>query len=287
MERTVVAWDETEPAIAALRWAIEREFDRNGTIDLVHVVDDATVSSDYLATERMLARAHERVEAEVLSLHHRAPELTLNTHILSGDPYDELLTFTRPDAVLVVGTGLREGLRTRYGWSLGARLAAAAHGPVVIIPVDTMSTQRSGVCVGIDGTRTGDLALEFAAREASRRGETLHIVHAWMEPLVWQQGGGGVPDDKLVESLEAAHRDVLDQALDTITASHPSVTVEAHLVRDDPALALLRLSESAALLVVGTRQRRGLSRMWLGSVSHTVIIDIVSPTAIVSLEEPK
>ena len=283
MERTVVAWDGTEPAIAALRWAVDREFDRNGTIDLVHVVDDTKVSSDYLATERMLARAHERTDAEVLRLHHRAPELALNTHILRGDPYDELLTFTGPDAVLVVGTGLREGLRTRYGWSLGARLAAAAHGPVVIVPVDTMSTQRSGVCVGIDGTHTGVLALEFAAREASRRGETLHIVHAWMEPLVWQQGG--VPDDRLVESLEAAHRDVLDQALEIITASHPSVTVKAHLVRDDPALALLRLSESAALLVVGTRQRRGLSRMWLGSVSHTVIIDIVSPTAIVSPEE--
>ena len=282
-ERTVVAWDGTEPARAALDWAIEREFDRNGTVDLVQVVDDTKVSSDYLATERMLARAHEQVDAEALRIHHRAPKLTLNTRILPGDPYDELLTFTGPDAMLVVGTGVRGGLRTKYGWSLGARLAAAAHGPVVIVPVDTRDSERSDVCVGIDGTHIGNLALGFAAREASRRGETLHIVHAWMEPLAWQQGA--VPDDDLVDSLEAAHQDVLDQALEIIATTHSSVNVKAHLVREDPAIALLRLAESAALLVVGTRQRRGLSRVWLGSVSHTVILDIVSPTAIISPEE--
>src|SRR6185437_15322811 len=142
-ERTIVAWDGTEPAAAALHWAIEREFDRNGTIDLVRVVDDTTVSSDYLATERMLARAHEEVDAEAMRIHHRAPHLILNTHIVRGDPLDELLKLTAPDAVVVVGTGIREGLRTKYGRSLGARLAAAAQGPVVIVPVDTVSSERS------------------------------------------------------------------------------------------------------------------------------------------------
>jgi nucleotide-binding universal stress UspA family protein len=282
-ERTVVAWDGAEPAVAALHWAIDREFDRNGAIDLVHVVDDTTVSSDYLATERMLARAHEKVDAEAMRIHHRAPKMVLTTHILRGDPYEVLRTFTAPDALVVVGTGLREGFRTKYGWSLGARLAAAAQGPIVIVPADTVSEGRSGVVVGIDGTHVGDLALRFAAREASRRGETLHVVHAWMEPLAWQQGV--VPNDDLIDSLERAHQDVLDKALEIIATEHPSVTVAAHLLREDPAIALLRLAGPAALLVVGTRQRRGLSRMWLGSVSHTVILDIVSPTAIISPEE--
>jgi nucleotide-binding universal stress UspA family protein len=282
-EHTVLAWDGTEPGSAALDWAIEREFGRNGTVDLVHIVDDTTVASDYLATEALLARAHDRIDAEALRIHHRAPHLTLNTHILRGDPYDELLKFTRPDAVLVVGTGRRRGLRSRYGWSLGARLAAGAHGPVVVVPVDASDRERSGVYVGIDGTHTGDLALGFAAREAERRGETLHVVHAWMEPLRWQQGA--VLDEDLVDSLEAAHRSVLGQALMIVEKSHPSVAFSAHLVREDPALALLDLAESATLLVVGSRQRHGLSRAWMGSVSHTVILEIVGPTAVIAPEE--
>jgi nucleotide-binding universal stress UspA family protein len=100
-----------------------------------------------------------------------------------------------------------------------------------------------------------------------------------MEPLAWQQGV--VLDDDLVGSLESAHEDVLDQSLEIMAATHPSVPVQAHLLREDPAIALLRLADSAALLVVGTRQRRGLKRMWLGSVSHAVVLDIVSPTAII------
>lgn len=282
-ERTVVAWDGTEPSIAALDWAVEREFDRNGTVDLVHVVDDTKVSSDYLATERMLADAHVHVDEEALRIHHRAPNMTLNTHILRGDPFDELLKFTRPDAVLVVGTGQRRGLHTKYGWSLGARLASAARGPVVVVPVAGGGGERSGVFVGIDGTNTGNLALAFAAREASRHGEPLHIVHAWMEPLAWTQGG--VPNADLIDSLEAAHRDVLDHALEVIAKTHPSLNVTGHLMREDPALALLGLAESATLLVVGTRQRRGLSRVWMGSVSHTLILDIVCPTAVIAPEE--
>ncbi len=282
-ERTVVAWDGTQPADAALAWAIGRERDRHGTIDLVHIVDDSTVASDYLASEAMLARSHDRVDAEATRILDREPNITLNTHIRRGDPFDELLEFAQPGTVLVVGTSRRHGLHMRYGWSLGARLATEAHGPVVIVPESTQDRELSGIFVGIDGTHTGNLALDFAAREASREGETLSIVHAWTEPLAWQQGA--VPDDDLVESLEVAHRAVLDQTVGILKASHPSVNFTVHLLREDPALALMRIAASAKLLVVGTRQRHGLARAWMGSVSHAVIIDIVCPTAVIAPEE--
>ncbi|HEY2557788.1 MAG TPA: universal stress protein, partial [Diaminobutyricibacter sp.] len=114
-ERTVLAWDGTEPATAALEWAITRERDRHGTIDLVHIVDDTKVSSDYLAGEAILAAAHERVDAEAARILDRSPNLTINTHIRQGDPFDELVAFTSPEALLVVGTGQRHGLHMRYG----------------------------------------------------------------------------------------------------------------------------------------------------------------------------
>ncbi len=257
----------------------------DGTVDLVHIVDDSTVGSDYLATEAMLAQAHDRVDAEAMRVLREEPNVTLNTHIRRGDPYDELVELTRPGTVVVVGTSPRHGVHLRYGWSLGARLAAGAHGPVVVVPEDTKRRERSGVFVGVDGTHTGNLALDFAAREASQQGETLHIVHAWTEPLAWHEGA--VPDEDLVESLEVAHQSVLDQTVAILQASHPSVNFATHLLRQDPALALLQIAESAAELVVGTRQRHGLARAWMGSVSHAVILDIACPTAVIAPEEPK
>ena len=282
-ERTVVAWDGSGPSKVALEWAIGRERSRHGTVDLVHIVDDSKVSSDYLATEAILAQAHNRVDTQALLVLREEPNVRLNTHIRRGDPYDELVELTRHDTLLIVGTSQRHGVHLRYGWSLGARLAAGAHGPVVIVPEGTAARERSGVFVGVDGTHTGNLALDFAAREASRQGETLHIVHAWTEPLAWHEGA--VPDDDLVESLEIAHQSVLDETVTLLRASHPSLNFTPHLLRQDPALALLQLAESAALLVVGTRQRHGLTRAWMGSVSHAVILDIVCPTAVIAPEE--
>jgi nucleotide-binding universal stress UspA family protein len=50
-------------------------------------------------------------------------------------------------------------------------------------------------------------------------------------------------------------------------------TVEGTVVEGDPATALVELAqkESADLIIVGTRGRRGLRRILLGSVSHKVM----------------
>lgn len=105
-----------------------------------------------------------------------------------GDPLDELVEFTRSDTVVVVGTSRRHGVGLHFRRPLGARLAARAHGPVIVVPVGTNSVERAGVYVGIAGSEGGNLALDFAAREASLRGETLHIVHAWTEQSARRKG---------------------------------------------------------------------------------------------------
>ena len=60
--------------------------------------------------------------------------------------------------------------------------------------------------------------------------------------------------------------------------------MKAVLIRDDPRRPLLSALDSAALLVVGTEQARGMDRLLLGSVSHAMILAIEVPTIVVAPE---
>lgn len=272
IERTVVYWDGTESAAAALAWAIERESARHGAVEILEVAD---------------VRAGTGGPAlEVTLEHHRrtSPEVEFTTSLLEGDPIDVLVAQTRPRTLVVVGSERRVSPLARFGWSLGARLAVAADGPIAIVP-ETASDEprRVGIVAGIDGTHVSDRALEFAADEASLRGEPLAIVHAWLEPLAWQPES--IPADDFVESIERAHKVMLDEHVRLTAERHPDLTIKAVLARQEAVIALREAAETATALVVGSRRLGSWKRAWLGSVAHAVILEMVSPIIVIGNDE--
>jgi len=64
-------------------------------------------------------------------------------------------------------------------------------------------------------------------------------------------------------------------------AEHPDVQWTTELVSGSAAQALLRRSESADLVVVGSRGRGGFTGLLLGSVSQSVLHHTQCPIAIV------
>ena len=62
---------------------------------------------------------------------------------------------------------------------------------------------------------------------------------------------------------------------------YPDVVVQQTVVRGRPAENLLRLSEGAQLMVVGTRGRSGLVGALLGSASHALITHSHCPVVVV------
>jgi hypothetical protein len=64
--KTVIAWDSSPSAEAALQWAIERERGRNGTIAIVRVLDEIDTDADFIATEREIAQEREDLDAAAL-----------------------------------------------------------------------------------------------------------------------------------------------------------------------------------------------------------------------------
>lgn len=126
-----------------------------------------------------------------------------------------------------------------------------------------------GVVVGDDGSRCAAAAVRAAAEEARRRGVTLHVLRAWS--IASAVRPADVPPGIVPSMLEfeagtlAAERARVEELLGA------AVPVEVHAVHANAAKALICASETAELLVVGTRGQGGFKHLVLGSVAEQCI----------------
>ena len=279
IETTIVGWDSTSAARGALEWALSgRDVAK---LVLVRVADATVPAAETFAANSPAANARIALMDEAERIRDAHPDLSVSSELVSGDPVDELVRFSSDTTLVVVGTARQRGGGIRYGWSVGARLAASAHGPVAIVPTNH-DGQRRGIVVGVDGSPASDAAVEFAAAEADRAGQPLHVVHAWQELPIWMDAQ--VPDTEYLRSLEEMHSHILDDSVLSVTKHHPGVDADRSLVRGPAHRAVLEAAEDAALIVVGNHGLRGLRRVLLGSVSHSIVLDTPCPVVVVRSE---
>ncbi|WP_258804675.1 universal stress protein [Pseudarthrobacter sp. NS4] len=143
------------------------------------------------------------------------------------------------------------------------------------------SAAPDGIVVGVDGSDHGQCALVWAAREAQRRRRPLHIVTAYSVPIFAASGLDGgyatVDDSVIREGAEA----IVKQALEKV-ASY-DIEVSSSVENGDASGVLLEMSETAELLVFGTRGRGGFVGRLLGSVSSALPAHAKCPTVTVPL----
>ncbi|BDZ46922.1 universal stress protein [Naasia aerilata] len=276
-ERIVVGWDGSPAAAAALEWAVTRHARSGGDLLLVRALPESTGKDRRLEDEDDLDRSRRELEEAAEELRRARPVGPVYAESPFGEPADVLLPFAAPDTVLVVG-GARRGGSRRQGWSVGARLASRAGGPVVIVPADG-GAGRSGVVAGVDGSTLAQQALLFAAEEAQSGGDELHVVHAWLEPS--EIGDELASDPGFSDWVEGSHASVLEEVVSPIRAQFPELTVRAHLEHGPVAPTILGHSASARLTVVGSRHRDAVRRFLLGSVSHALVLHATGPLAVV------
>lgn len=271
--RTVVGFDDTSESRAALRWALAREELRQGTVLLVRAVDPSLGDGDELAAARL--------NADILLSDLRATHasVTVAVEFVVGDACEQLERYADSSAVVTVGTHARQGATARFAWSVGARLAARSPGPVAIVPV-TESLPEGPIVVGVDGSAPSSTAVRFAAEEAILSKRALHLVHAWLEPMAWQDVYASA-DENFTRMVREAHENILAEAVAQIAEAYPDLHVDGSLVQGDPVPALLGASENASMVVVGSRGLHGIKRFLLGSVSHTVALNVQAPLIVV------
>lgn len=139
------------------------------------------------------------------------------------------------------------------------------------------------VLVGVDGSETGAVAAEWAAREARRLGWRLHVVCSYSVPtftVASLEGGYAALDDS---AIRGGAQEVLDAAVRAV--AREGLEVSSSLETGDAAGVLVELSRHAGLAVVGTRGRGGFADRLLGTVSSALPAHAHCPTVVVPVRE--
>lgn len=274
----VVGVTDAPVARRALDWAAERARALGEPLVLITVVGGAVGAvGEPEIVLRALAAAQALVDREVARV---GEGLTVETRVEAGDPTEVLIEASAAASLLVIGSDYR-GPGTHRG-AHGTRIAAGAQSPVVVVP-DVDLSGRAGIVVGVDGSQTAQLALEFAAGEARRSGDPLTAVAAWMPVPVLgtdPMGATTYPDPYLTD-MQGFTEAMLDDALQSVRERYPDVTITPQVEVGDAATLIDRAAASARLAVVGTHGRGALARFLLGSVSHNVLAHVATVTAVV------
>lgn len=138
------------------------------------------------------------------------------------------------------------------------------------------------VLVGVDGSECAATALTFAAEEASRRHARLRIVMAWNVPAgVYAAGFGAILDDSTFNAFGEQAQSIVDEAVETVAKTHPTLSCEGRALEGQPAAVLLEQAADVALIVVGSRGLGGFASLLLGSVSQQVVHHATCPVVVV------
>lgn len=273
-----------DPAASpALRFAVSEAQRRSLPLTLVR---SWQVSPLYEAALLMTRGELERAAVQTLqaatdAVAKLAPELRTVSRLAQGRTDELLIEASRRATLLVLG---RRGGRSPWLGPVLGHVSAGAHCPVIVVPdeapVPSHQAPGNAVVVGVDGSEVSSSAVAFALEQASQWGSTLIAVLA-VEPTL----GGYLPDKQVRAAIRDCGQRLLSEALAGYRENYPDVVVHEKVSLDAPHVALRHFALDAALLVLGTHGRSALTRVFLGSVSSSLLRDAPCPVAVIPMTQ--
>jgi nucleotide-binding universal stress UspA family protein len=137
-----------------------------------------------------------------------------------------------------------------------------------------MQIEPGSIVVGVDGSRHAARAVRWAAEQARLEQRRLVVVAAAGVPSVQDVGWNGAiaaagPDGET--HVVSSVRHVAEEAVELAQSEAPGIEVTPLAVIGDPREVLAELSDTAHLLVVGSRGRGTVRTLLLGSVSAALV----------------
>lgn len=274
----VVGVDGSVHSDAALEFAVHEAVMRNLELSIVHAVNPINGGYAGLGLSAapwpqgigswMEEEAQRLVDDAERKARTSAGEAALR--IQTATPFSQaassLVDISRRATMVVLGSRGQSGWQRALLGSVSTALVHHAHCPVAIVRgVIPPEHRHAPVVVGIDGSPASELATALAFEEASMRGAKLVAVHAWSDSDLPQLDA--IP----MSAISSEAHETLAERLAGWQERYPDVVIRRVVVPEAPGRTLLAESESAQLVVVGSRGRGGFTGMLLGSVGSAVV----------------
>ena len=265
----------------------------------------------YADTERgrfsaaMAAGEHDRTLADLAHVKHRMkhwgvePPIFVEAH--EGPAHEAIISVANrdPHAMIVMSTHGRGGVTRMLTGSVTARVVREVNNPTFIVRCNkndcpVVPPRIDDILVPLDGSSFAENALDYAGELASAFGAGITLFRATPDGgrsrahTDWSHNYGGpgfgyTHPYELAASLAEASREYLWRKADAMRARFPVSDVTFQQSLENPADAILRLTERMdnSLVVMATHGRRGMGRALFGSVADRIVRHSGSPTLLV------
>lgn len=234
-------------------------------------------------SQQMLARDRRRLERLVGAA--RKAGVRADGEMHEGDPPDELLRIvdeTKPDAIMI-GTHGRGGAAHLLLGSVAEKIVRLANCPVLV--VKKKAPRKGPVLVAVDDSPMAARVAGAAAAIAERLGARLLVVHAipgtetMPEPFM-----AGLGMRTWREIAEISRRRAAEEVGRVLRKAKAKAAPKDVWIREgrpqDVVVDAVR-KVRPMLVVAGTHGRRGLSRVFLGSVAEAIVRHVDAPVLVV------
>jgi len=141
-----------------------------------------------------------------------------------------------------------------------------------------------GILVGVDGSHHSHRALGWAMRQAVQQHDPLTVLAVRPDPvrpatgIYW--GVHSYPEDgHNLDAVRKAVQEIVDEVAAEIGERPPEISV--NVASGDPAEELIKASQDADMLVVGSRGNGGFATLLMGSVSSKVTHHADCPVVVI------
>ena len=282
MASILVGVDGSERGRRALDWAVARAERTGASLMLLAVVNSAEAKK--LGAEAEMV--HTTVEAalhekkEVLAAEH--PDVAVEAKIVDGPTVDSIVEEASSHDMVVLGSHHGASITETFGGATGLRVSVQVKIPTVVVPCDWDVTcaGKSGVVVGVGPDNVSDAAVAFGVGEAIDSAQPLELVSAWGIPAWMSRPAEGMGGG--LEEVGRQRQAEVDEFVTRITTANPALEVTGRSIEGpSPTRVLLDASKDAQLLVLGTHSRAALGRALFGSVTHSMLLNLATPTVVV------
>lgn len=282
----IVGYDGSEGSALALQWAATTAAQRGRTLEVVTTWSmppaDLGMGASALVQQDLVDELRKEAQAANDEGLVAAAQLGANAvgEVIAGRPASVMVHLSEDAELAVVGSPGSGGLTGFLLGSVSRQIATHASCPTVV--VRPVAADAVDMVVGVDGSAHSLKALRWAFEQASFTGLSLHVLHSWEIPPTWSmvEVPSYEPEVLIRDYGNAELRDT-SEAMAGFRGDFPDVKVRQEVMKGSPVKALVKASEHAQLVVVGSRGLGGFRGLLLGSVSHAVVHKAACPVAVV------